>query len=172
MRPIDADDPDCKTGVEREMTGRLIDADAFKAQLQREIDIYFDEDGGGIHTAMEARDEIDYAPTVDAVPVRHGKYIGTEFDGYADGCPVYYEWKCSECGCVFEEEEPTYNYCPNCGARMDGEDEQPSSDACDQISEPVMERLKAEEIIELLGQQLEEVFSKINEVITNSRSEY
>ena len=51
------------------MTGRLIDADAFKAQLQREIDIYFDEDGGGIHTAMEARDEIDYAPTVDAIPV-------------------------------------------------------------------------------------------------------
>jgi hypothetical protein len=51
------------------MTGRLIDADALKAQLQREIDIYFDEDGGGIHTAMEARDEIDYAPTVDAIPV-------------------------------------------------------------------------------------------------------
>ena len=52
------------------MTGRLIDADAFKAQLQREIDIYFDENGGGIHTAMEARDEIDYAPTVDAIPVK------------------------------------------------------------------------------------------------------
>lgn len=57
----------------------------------------------------------------DAVPIRHGKYIGTEFDGYADGCPVYYEWKCSECGCVFEEEEPTYNYCPYCGAKMDAE---------------------------------------------------
>jgi len=103
---------------------RLIDADALKAQLQREIDMYFDEVGGGIHTAMEARDEIDYAPTVDAVPVRHGKYIGTEFDGYADGCPVYYEWKCSECGCVFEEEEPTYNYCPNCGAKMDAEEDE------------------------------------------------
>ena len=48
---------------------RLIDADALKAQIQREIDRYFDEYGGGIHTAMEARDEIDYAPTVDAVPV-------------------------------------------------------------------------------------------------------
>ena len=59
---------------------------------------------------------------IDAVPVRHGKYIGTEFDGYADGCPVYYEWKCSECGCVFEKEEPTYNYCPNCGARMDAQE--------------------------------------------------
>ena len=48
---------------------RLIDADALKAQIQREIDIYFNEVGGGIHTAMEARDEIDYAPTVDAIPI-------------------------------------------------------------------------------------------------------
>ena len=58
---------------------------------------------------------------LQAVPVRHGKFIGTESDGYADGNPVYYEWKCSECGCIFEEEEPTYRYCPNCGARMDEE---------------------------------------------------
>ena len=47
-----------------------------------------------------------------------GHFIGTEFDGYADGSPVYYEWECSECGCVFEDDEPTYNYCPNCGAKM------------------------------------------------------
>ena len=55
------------------------------------------------------------------VPERNvGKWIGTEFDGYADGYPVFYEWKCSECGCIFEDEEPTYNYCPRCGAKMDG----------------------------------------------------
>lgn len=48
---------------------RLIEAEALKAQIQREIDMYYDEDGGGIHTAMEARDEIDYAPTVDAIPI-------------------------------------------------------------------------------------------------------
>ena len=61
--------------------------------------------------------------TVDAEPVRHGKFVGTEYDGYADGYPVYYEWECSQCGCVFEEEEPTYKYCPNCGAKMDEEQE-------------------------------------------------
>lgn len=59
-------------------------------------------------------------PTIDAEPVRHGKFIGTEY-GYIDGNPVYYGWKCSECGCVFEGEEPTYKYCPNCGCRMDEE---------------------------------------------------
>lgn len=50
--------------------------------------------------------------------MKKGHFIGTEFDGYADGSPVYYEWECSECGCVFEDDEPTYNYCPNCGAKM------------------------------------------------------
>jgi len=63
---------------------------------------------------------IEEAPAADVEPVRHGQYIGTEFDGYADGNPVYYEWKCSECDCVFEDDEPKYRYCPHCGAKMDG----------------------------------------------------
>lgn len=140
------------------MTGRLIDADTLIDCLRNDP-LFGNIDQFGVIGVIEAQ------PTVDAEPVRHGKYIGTEFDGYADGCPVYYEWKCSECGCVFEKEEPTYNYCPNCGARMDGEDEQPSSDACDQISELVIERLKAEKILEQLGQNLGEVFGKIAETI-------
>ena len=40
---------------------------------------------------------------------KKGHYIGTE----------YYEWQCSECGCVFEDGKPTYNYCPNCGEEME-----------------------------------------------------
>lgn len=67
---------------------------------------------------MVARMAVMSAPVVDAVPVRHGRFIETEYDGYADGNPVYYEWKCSECGCIFEDDEPTYNYCPQCGAKM------------------------------------------------------
>lgn len=66
---------------------------------------------------------IEEAPAADVEPVRHGHYIGTEFDGYADGNPVYYEWKCSECDCVFEDDEPKYRYCPNCGAKMDKEED-------------------------------------------------
>lgn len=91
---------------------RLIDA--YKVRIDRDdFDTYADY--------IKAFDAINEAPTVDAVPVRHGRFIGTEFDGYADGNPVYYEWECSECGCIFEDDEPTYNYCPNCGARMDEE---------------------------------------------------
>lgn len=57
----------------------------------------------------------------DVAPVKHGYFIGTEFDGYADEKPVYYKWICSECMCVFEDDEPHYKYCPNCGAKMDKE---------------------------------------------------
>ena len=78
----------------------------------------------GFNTALVAvKCDLDKIPTIE--PERkHGRFVGTEFDGYADGNPVFYEWKCSECGCVFEDEEPTYNYCPNCGAKMErGEQE-------------------------------------------------
>jgi rubrerythrin len=73
----------------------------------------------GLYDAYKIiEEEVD---AVDVEPVRHGHYIGTEFDGYADGNPVYYEWKCSECDCVFEDDDPKYRYCPNCGAKMDAE---------------------------------------------------
>ena len=32
----------------------------------------------------------------------------------------YQRWKCSECGCHTRDAEP--NFCPNCGAEMDGEE--------------------------------------------------
>ena len=53
---------------------------------------------------------------------KKGHYIG-EADGYADGELVYDIWSCSECGCYFEDwdEQPTYNFCPNCGADMRGD---------------------------------------------------
>ncbi len=48
------------------------------------------------------------APTIDAVPVRRGKWKVTS-------CYI----KCSECGECFML--IPQNYCPNCGARMDEE---------------------------------------------------
>ena len=60
------------------------------------------------------------APTVDAAPVQHGCWIPR--DGY-DG-DEYYE--CSVCGepWVLNDgtpQENNMNYCPRCGAMMDGE---------------------------------------------------
>ena len=53
-------------------------------------------------------------PTVDAVPVRHGKWIECHDDS---------DWiVCSKCGKAFnliDNCTEEFNYCPNCGARMD-----------------------------------------------------
>lgn len=105
-----------KTGSAHGQKGKknmvLID----KAQTYKTLSEYYRHTGTLQHMAL--REALDRVPVVDAVPVRRGKFIGTEYDGYADCSPVYYEWKCSECGCIFEDDEPTYKYCPNCGARM------------------------------------------------------
>src|SRR5699024_9759082 len=68
---------------------------------------------------------IETFPAADVVEMRHGRWIGLEYDGYADGCPVYDLWECSECGEeVGGEDVPsTHPWCHSCGARMDKEDE-------------------------------------------------
>ena len=64
---------------------------------------------------------VDKIPAADVAPVRHGHWIGIEYDGYADGEPVYDVWECSEC----EEEvrgddvPDTHPFCHSCGAKMD-----------------------------------------------------
>lgn len=102
---------------------RLIDADALMGTLAHKsysVTDFWNCRGAGMFL-FGIEQAVNEQPTIDAVPIRHGMFVGTEYDGFADGNPVYYEWKCSECGCVFEEEEPTYRYCPQCGARMDEE---------------------------------------------------
>ena len=60
-------------------------------------------------------------PAADVEPVRHGRWIGLEYDGYADGCPVYDLWECSECGEEVRGEDvpDTHPWCHGCGAKMD-----------------------------------------------------
>ena len=56
-------------------------------------------------------------PTVDAVPVVHGRWLSVEgslFPGPKE--------KCSLCG-VRKGVGYVYHYCPNCGAKMDGGNE-------------------------------------------------
>lgn len=58
--------------------------------------------------------------TVDAEPVRHGHWIEQEV-GNLD---TYYTCSaCKEDFCLIEGEpsDNLWNYCPNCGAKMDGE---------------------------------------------------
>lgn len=79
-----------------------------------------DWDGGIAQPCEDALTFIEDAPEEDVVPVVHGRW---EFDG-SDFADI---WKCTACGddWFFEydprDDETRVNYCPNCGARMDGE---------------------------------------------------
>ena len=55
----------------------------------------------------------------DAVPVKHGEWEVI----LAEPWCTFDECKCSVCGVVeyFNKGWKKFNYCPNCGAKMDGE---------------------------------------------------
>ena len=55
--------------------------------------------------------DLEQLPTID--PVKHGRWI----DDSQDGKGMWF--LCSECGESAPEVEP-WDYCPNCGAKMDG----------------------------------------------------
>lgn len=88
---------------------RPIDADALikKWENVQSKDISF------AMAIIGAINDVKKAPTIDAVPVRHGKWIKWFED--ADG-----QWmRCSECQMMFYVGKGRDgNYCPNCGARM------------------------------------------------------
>lgn len=60
---------------------------------------------------------VEKMPTVDAVPVVHGRW---ELVDAAE--PQRYG--CSKCSCL--SWYGTYRYCPNCGAKMDGDADEKS----------------------------------------------
>jgi hypothetical protein len=59
---------------------------------------------------------IENAPTVDAVEVVHGRWIRKEQKDHPFSVLLPH---CSECGALRVQD--TVNYCPNCGAKMDGD---------------------------------------------------
>ena len=63
---------------------------------------------------------LEKQPVVESKPVRHGRWIPTEYDSYAGGAPVWDKWECSECCHEHSGEEDTLTaFCPDCGAQMD-----------------------------------------------------
>lgn len=49
-----------------------------------------------------------------------GEWVGIQYDGYADGYPVYDVFECSVCSNEWCGDEPP-SFCPDCGAKMKGE---------------------------------------------------
>ena len=93
---------------------RLIDADALIVEIKTCLWDWESVNGIMAKTVLnQTITDIGNMPTIDAVPVKHGKWI-------VKGQDIF----CSVCG---EESAYTWsgaskfsNYCPNCGAKMDG----------------------------------------------------
>ena len=58
-----------------------------------------------------------------AVEKQTAKKPDYEGDGYADGHLVYDTWICPCCGKHYEVDYDNYNYCPDCGQKLDWSDE-------------------------------------------------
>lgn len=111
------------------MMTRYINADKILSHLNDEIKacgdcyVYSQPVVYGTYLGLTyARSVVETAETADVQEVRHGRWIDLHDEN------VLYEqtYKCSACGEWFVIEAGTpkengYKYCPNCGARMDGE---------------------------------------------------
>ena len=106
--------------MEKEM--RLIDANALMQTMESNLYWGLDSDGAILDTIYEA-------PTVDAVEVVHGRWREKILVG---GFAEEWGFVCSECGCTvsdrsnlgigrYASNNQRLNYCPNCGAKMDGD---------------------------------------------------
>jgi len=89
---------------------RYIDADALIDDIRKHSESYFADDF--------AHEWVDKQPSADVQPVRHGHWIHDGLD-----IPHGVDWmRCSECGKRDKYCPATMtNYCPNCGAKMEGE---------------------------------------------------
>ena len=93
---------------------RLIDADALIDEIKHTLWDWDSVDGIKSSTVLKQTiSDINNMPTIDAEPIKHGKWIYKE---YEPSKVEYYE--CSECGYVTFNEKVCH-YCYNCGARMD-----------------------------------------------------
>ena len=93
---------------------RLIDANA----LLEDLEAAKNNSGMGVIVANTLMRYVKRCPTVGAVEVVHGRWKFLDIDGW---------WfdECSICGNTTPNRDgspPGWNYCPNCGAKIDGQE--------------------------------------------------
>ena len=58
-------------------------------------------------------DALQTIPSADVAPVHHGRWVKEKTD-------VLIHWHCSACRECYYLDMPNAEYCPHCGAKMDG----------------------------------------------------
>jgi hypothetical protein len=95
--------------------GRLIDSQTAYDVLTD----YYHHSTDTQHAAL--REALGRVESVDAVPVVHGEWVWVQYDAN----PEIGNFHCSKCRFIpatFNMINKQLNFCPNCGAKMDGKD--------------------------------------------------
>ena len=103
---------------------RMIDADAFYEHIESYARMFTDELGFVVRL-QAVLDGVAYAPTIEAEPVKHGRWI----EGFPTETTDYFN--CSVCNAgifvnnlwrvSYEDVSEIHRFCRNCGAKMDGD---------------------------------------------------
>lgn len=108
-----------------ETVSRYIDADILAELVEEEFDGLVVYDVPPDEAVADFCDIIDSCPTIDVAPVVHGRWIEPSLEKTNKmGLCGSGLCRCSVCRHeepVFEE-YPKYKYCPNCGAKMESEE--------------------------------------------------
>ena len=94
---------------------RYIDAENIKL---KGISV-FDQNLEMLIPLSDVRKSLQMTPTADVQEVRHGEWV-ERVKIRKDGEARLVHWQCSLCGCFLGTN--IANYCPNCGAKMDGDE--------------------------------------------------
>ena len=75
------------------------------------------------YSREDASDCIRFMDAADVVPVRHGRWVTTSGEVFPGSSQfLCYSHKHEECGFQYiDMGENEYDFCPHCGAKMDGE---------------------------------------------------
>lgn len=87
-----------------------------RQQIVQEAWWLYDDQVGDYYGQVIDLDVVLDAPTVDAQPVVHGRWIESVIERTMGALNGY---KCSVCGHEKIGRTCLYNYCPECGAKMD-----------------------------------------------------
>ena len=111
--------------------GDLISRSALIKELEKDknavyshVFAYVDSQYDAARLFMDLEVMINNQPTVEAEPVVHGEWIikdkGLETNINTWRTTRSFSYKCSLCGYRTGNQGKYFNYCPNCGAKMDG----------------------------------------------------
>ena len=94
---------------------RIVDADLPREQMKKLLDHHLMMGNFSADSAVsDCIEFLDTCPTVDAEPVKHGNWVV-----FKDENGIFRN-KCSACGSPMRKGYKQTNFCPKCGANMNG----------------------------------------------------